>query len=194
MSEPYVREYDERCEYIADTIGEHQVLFLPLSGYGELSGEAVMGYEIDAEFTEDCRMGGTVAVREGRKTVQKNNNFGKNEDYYLMTLAGTTVLSVSQNQLSGTRHIFKFDRTNLSAGIDDVTVSLSSSYSYFPRPLWYYLDGNGYYTNHDTRIYSIKLYGADGQLFYNYLPVRIGNSGNFYDTVNKQMLYSIDYT
>lgn len=203
MSEPYVREYDERCEYIADTIDEHQVFLIPSVGYGDLSSVSVKGWEADVDFSMDVQVYQSWTMKVGSRLRAVFEAFGINstgDSYFVSTAisSGTVAtLTVPKTDLVGTRHIFKVDPVALKMSIDNVEKDITEG-NHFPRWLFWWgknsstLGSNFADTN--TKVYSFKLFAADGTVLYDFIPVRIGNGGGFFDKVNRQMLYSLDYT
>ena len=203
MSDEPTRPYDERCEYVADTIGDHQVFLVPNVGYGNLSSVAVKGWEVDADFSMDVVVEIILAKKIGNRIKQAPSLFGIQEtdsSNYIISIPNDSMVSqtltVPKTNLIGTRHIFKVDPVALKMSIDNVEQDITAG-SRFPQWLfwWGYSPELGSaFANTNTKVYSLKLFAQDGTLLYNFIPVRVGSTGQLYDTVNKIMLTSMDYS
>lgn len=202
MSDEPTRPYDERCEYIADTIGEHQVFLIPYVGYGDLSSVSVKGWEADVDFSMDVRVYMSYSMKIGNRVKTVIEAFGinpANDSYFISTVtsSGTTTLTVPKTNLVGTRHVFKVDPVALKMSIDDVEQDITGGNRFPAWLFWWGADSSTLGSNFadtNTKVYSLKLFAQDGTLLYNYIPVRVGNKGQLYDTVNKIMLTSMDYS
>lgn len=204
MSDEHTRPYDERCEYIADTIDEHQVFMVPSVGYGDLSSVGVKGWEADVDFSMDVVVKYAFSRKIGNRVKNGSSLFGIQEtdsSNYIISIPNDSMveqtLTVPKSNLTGTRHIFKVDPVALKMSIDNVEQDITAG-NMFPKWLfwWGYNSSTlgSYFADTNTKVYSLKLFAQDGTLLYNYIPVRVGNKGQLYDTVNKIMLTSVDYS